>query len=301
MFNNGHAQAVLFAQGVEMSNLEMVQYHPTTVYANGKRMLISEAVRAEGGRLYSIIGGKKRYFMEEKYPTLGNLMPRDITSREIYYQLAQGRVFLDTSSVPKSAWDTRLSQMRQDVKFYLGIDPTKHPLEVAPSIHYFMGGIRVDRLHRTNVSGLLAVGECACQYHGANRLGGNSLLGAIYGGMVAGQSALETATTSSVLMPYTPTDTPFGGAETIQNAMGIVRNEETLKSALTSLETSNNAESLLCRAMLKSALLRTESRGSHFREDYPQTNPKLQRVSVAVWDGKNIKVNFQTVNGGESA
>jgi succinate dehydrogenase / fumarate reductase flavoprotein subunit len=145
------------------------------------------------------------------------------------------------------------------------------------------------------------VGECACQYHGANRLGGNSLLGAIYGGMVAGQSALETATTNSVLMPYTHTDTPFSGAETIQKAMGIVRNEETLKSALTSLETSNNTESLLCKAMLKSALLRTESRGSHFREDYPQTNPKLQRVSVAVWDGKNIKVNFQTVNGGESA
>jgi aspartate oxidase len=119
--------------------------------------------------------------------------------------------------------------------------------------------------------------------------------------MVAGQSALDTVSTNSVLIPYTPTDTPFNSAETIQKAMGIVRNEETLKSALTSLETSHDTESLLCKAMLKSALLRTESRGSHFREDYPQTKPKLQKVSVAVWDGKNIKINFQTVNGGESA
>ncbi len=190
--NDAGGLATVFAQGVELANLEFIQYHPTTVQISGKRMLISEAARGEGGRLYVMRGGQKWYFMEEKYPELGNLMPRDVVSREMYTILrdpeCQPPVLLDLTGLPKKTWQKRLPDLRKEIRHYLDIDPARQPVPVSPGIHFFMGGILVDREHRTNIPNLYAAGECACQYHGANRLGGNSLLGALYGGRVAAQS-----------------------------------------------------------------------------------------------------------------
>ncbi|MBR5088004.1 MAG: FAD-binding protein, partial [Ruminiclostridium sp.] len=192
--NSGTAAAVMFAQGVKFANLEMIQYHPTTIARPGKNCLISEAARGEGGRLYAERGGFPWYFMEEKYPSLGNLMPRDVVSREIYFvsrdpSVKNGTVFLDMTGITEDVWKNRLSDLREQIMHWFPLDPKKDPVPVKPSIHYFMGGILVNDRHEASLDGLYAAGECACQYHGANRLGGNSMLGAVFGGMTAAKNA----------------------------------------------------------------------------------------------------------------
>ena len=202
--NTADAQAELLAQGIEFSNLEFLQYHPTTVSITGKRLLISEAARGEGGRLFCYEKepdmpeagktgaggerGRRIYFLEDKYGERGNLMPRDVISREMV--LLGKQVYLDLTGLSRETWAVRLSDLREEIIHYLGIDPAREYVPVSPGIHYFMGGILVDEQHRTNLSGLYAAGECACAYHGANRLGGNSLLGAIFGGRKAALSMM---------------------------------------------------------------------------------------------------------------
>jgi succinate dehydrogenase / fumarate reductase flavoprotein subunit len=216
---DGYAAGRLFAQGVDLKNLEFVQYHPTTIETAQKRMLISEAVRGEGGRLFyyerdagggsgrrgGLIGreqhrvgdkdGRRVYFMEDKYGSRGNLMPRDVVSQEI---AATGReVFLDASFLGKDLIDKRLPEVRDICRKYRGIDIAKEPIPVAPSVHFFMGGIAVDNQHETNVDNLFAIGECASMYHGANRLGGNSLLAAIHSGWVAADAIVGRTSTGT--------------------------------------------------------------------------------------------------------
>lgn len=193
--NTGNAQSIAFARGAALGNLEFIQYHPTTVEITGKRMLISEAARGEGGRLYIMRGGRPWYFMEEKYPELGNLMPRDVVSREMTLVMndneTEGSVYLDMRGLDDQVWKGKLSDLREEIIAYMHMDPAADPIPVTPGIHYFMGGLLVDSRHRTNIEGLLAAGETSCRYHGANRLGGNSMLGAIYGGRIAARTAAE--------------------------------------------------------------------------------------------------------------
>ena len=115
--NTSDAAAMLFSQGVALSNLEMIQYHPTTIGIQGKRLLISEAARGEGGRLYILRSGKPWYFMEEKYPELKNLMPRDVVSAEMVTVSSlpecDDQVYLDMTGIEKSVWKTRLSDLRE--------------------------------------------------------------------------------------------------------------------------------------------------------------------------------------------
>ena len=185
--NTGSASAALFSQGVTFANLEFLQYHPTTVSITGKRLLVSEAARGEGGRLFCIEENEERcYFMEEKYGERGNLMPRDVISREM--SMLGKQAYLDLTGLDEKTWRVKLSDLRQEVQHYLGIAPAQQSIPVAPGIHYFMGGILTDERHRTSLSGLYAAGECACAYHGANRLGGNSLLGAVFGGRTAAET-----------------------------------------------------------------------------------------------------------------
>ena len=113
-------------------------------------------------------------------------MPRDVISREM--TMLGKQVYLDLTGLSRETWAVRLSDLREEILHYLALDPAAEPVPVAPGIHYFMGGIRIDRQHRTNIPGLYAAGECACGYHGANRLGGNSLLGALYGGRRAAET-----------------------------------------------------------------------------------------------------------------
>jgi succinate dehydrogenase / fumarate reductase flavoprotein subunit len=307
--NSGEAAAIVFSQGVVFSNLEMIQYHPTTIKIPQKRCLISEAARGEGGRLFIRKDGRAKYFMEEKYPDLGNLMPRDVVSREMYFVLRDealgGQVYLDMRGLSAETWKKKLPDLRQEIIDYLAIDPAKLPVPVEPGIHYFMGGIDVDVKHHTNKEGLYAAGECCSAYHGANRLGGNSLLGAIYGGMTAAEavygdccitrgekSQLLTKTEHTVLEidenELRPSDPALilEISDILYGALGIVRNEADMQRAvkqLRELADANRGDIIaerrirLAEMMLASALFRTESRGAHYRSDYPQRDEKFQR------------------------
>ncbi len=315
--NSGNAAAACFAAGMAFADLEFIQYHPTTVGIAGKRILISEAARGEGGRLYVQRNGKPWFFMEEKYPELGSLMPRDVVSREMVQVVRRpdcGRqVYLDMRPITKADWKNKLADLRAEVIDFLGFDPAAQPIPVAPGVHYFMSGIRVDINHRTGIAGCYAAGECACQYHGANRLGGNSMLGAIYGGRVAAETAAEefrpsdaaaeNAVHSEALAPYRPADPARVSrvGEILAGALGVLRDEETLRSALDALrelpvpesDTDRNRD-LLAEAMLLSALERRESRGAHTRTDYPERDDEhFAKLSVAVFDGSGVKLTYE--------
>lgn len=187
---DGYAAGRLFMQGALLKNLEFIQYHPTTLETAQKKILVSEAVRGEGGRLFYNENGERIYFMEDKYGPNGNLMTRDVVSREIY---DTGRdVFLDISFLDKKLIDARLPEVRDLCMKYRQIDISKEPIPVSPSVHFFMGGFAVHLNHETNIRGLYAIGECASMYHGANRLGGNSLLAAVYSGNVAADDVAGT-------------------------------------------------------------------------------------------------------------
>ena len=302
--NTGEVTAELFRQGIPMANLEMIQYHPTTVAIGGKRMLISEAARAEGGRLFAYRDGKPWYFMEEKYPELGNLMPRDITAREIWKICKEDCVYLDMTGIPEEIIEKKLTGLADDCLTYLHKDIRKEPIPVYPGIHYFMGGILVDRKHRTKVKDLYAAGECCAQYHGANRLGGNSLLGAIYGGKVAAETACkESAGKSIYQFDVQPVSKELSPKEKTQlnrillDALGVVRNETSLQAGLKDIQQMKGPVPLLGQAVLKSAIARRESRGAHFREDYPDKNDTdFNKTTVARYDGSTISITFEPVS-----
>ncbi len=310
--NSGTAAAVIFAQGVKFANLEMIQYHPTTVGIPGKRCLISEAARGEGGRLCVMKDGYPMYFMEMKYPELGNLMPRDVVSREIFFaRRDQGDVFLDMTGIPEDTWKNKLSDLREEIMHYFPLDPKKDPVPVEPGIHYFMGGVYVNANHEASMRGLYAAGECACQYHGANRLGGNSMLGAVFGGMTAAKSASVYAGSGSedmsVYSGEEPLDCelPAGSDERLGNillnGLGIVRNGNTMKSALDRLNevqcatAPEKVRKELGRAMLLSALGRMESRGAHYREDCPDTLDAFADTTVTQLAGGTVRVTFEKI------
>jgi succinate dehydrogenase / fumarate reductase flavoprotein subunit len=304
--NSGEAASIVFSQGVVFSNLEMIQYHPTTIKIAGKRCLISEAARGEGARLFIMRGNEPWYFMEEKYPELGNLMPRDVVSREMYFvshdKACGGQVYLDMRGLPQTTWKKKLPDLRQEIIDYLGIDPAKEPVPVEAGIHYFMGGIDVDKGHHTNIKGLYAAGECCSLYHGANRLGGNSLLGAIYGGITSANSLIsdwdnvflnidfekngfgieDLADDRSVPSPALI----YKISDILYDAMGIVRNENDMNKALAQIEEliqenrgneANFRRLNLAKMMLLSAIERKESRGAHYRSDYPNRDESFKR------------------------
>ncbi len=298
--NTAELAALCLENGVELANLEFIQYHPTTVGISGKRLLISEAARGEGGRLFVERNGKPWYFMEEKYPELKNLMPRDVVSAEmvtvVHLPDCGNQVYLDMTGIQKDVWKTRLSDLREQIMHYLDIDPVKQPVPVSPGIHYFMGGIWVDEAHRTSVKHLYAAGECACQYHGANRLGGNSLLGAVYGGKTAAQTALNEgkeagdAPALKTTEPYFEATPRFRASvsQILTRYLPILRNETELKQALHELDllekTAQNPADVrllhLAQAVAGCALFRKESRGSHRRTDYPETDSACQKQTV---------------------
>ncbi len=312
--NTGNAAAIAFCAGAEFANLEFIQYHPTTVAISGKRMLISEAARGEGGRLYIIRDSEPWYFMEEKYPELGNLMPRDVISREMtevaLMPECTGSVMLDLTGLSADVWSGKLSDLRSEILSYMNIDPKCSPVPVSPGIHYFMGGIRVNVKHETNLKNLFAAGESACQYHGANRLGGNSMLGALYGGKTAALSALETATEvgmDAVNVTAEPSVPQYRErlCRILASGLGIIRNEESLKRAVTEIdallrETTRNgidrSRTLLGKAMLLSALERKESRGAHTRSDYPETSESYRRTTVADCQNGEITVRPEEID-----
>lgn len=303
--NTGAVTAELFRLGLPLANGEFIQYHPTTVVSNGKRMLLSEAARGEGGRLYTLRQGKPYYFMEEKYPTLGNLMPRDITAREIEATSEQyGTVYLDMRHLSQDVIEHKLQGLLDDCQTYLGLSIRTSPIPVAPGIHYFMGGLYVDAAHRTLWQNLYAAGECACQYHGANRLGGNSLLGAIYGGITAASTACAEGNSSAchaschaASVPPSPSPQEWQLLrQSLRHALGLRRCQSLLIQGLKEINDFQQPPFLLGKALLYSALARKESRGAHWRIDYPARNDAVyKKTTIATYNGSSIQIQFMPI------
>ncbi|MEI2355414.1 succinate dehydrogenase flavoprotein subunit [Mesobacillus zeae] len=197
--NTGYAAARLYEQGAIYANGEFIQIHPTAIPGDDKNRLMSESARGEGGRVWTYKDGKPWYFLEEKYPAYGNLVPRDIATREIFDVCVnqklgidgENKVYLDLSHIDSKQLDIKLGGIMEIYEKFMGDDPRKVPMKIFPAVHYSMGGLWVDLQQQTNIPGIFAAGECDYSQHGANRLGANSLLSAVYGGMVAGPSALN--------------------------------------------------------------------------------------------------------------
>ena len=219
VINTGTAAGAIFQQGVNYANGEFVQVHPTAVPGEDKLRLISESVRGEGGRVWvpkmpgdprqgqDIPESERLYFLEEKYPKYGNLVPRDIATREIFAKcvdekmgvFGENQVYLDVTHIDRKKLDEKLRGVLEIYEKFVGDDPRDVPMRIFPAVHYSMGGIWVNDgtnpdstpYHQTNVDGLFAVGECDYQYHGANRLGANSLLSCLTSGQIAGPAVMK--------------------------------------------------------------------------------------------------------------
>ena len=199
MINTGSAASIVYQQGAYYANGEFIQIHPTAIPGDDKLRLMSESARGEGGRVWTYKDGKPWYFLEEKYPAYGNLVPRDIATREIFDVCVRQKlgingenmVYLDLSHKDPKELDIKLGGIIEIYEKFMGDDPRKLPMKIFPAVHYSMGGLWVDYDQMTNIPGLFAAGECDYSMHGGNRLGANSLLSAIYGGMVAGPKAVE--------------------------------------------------------------------------------------------------------------
>jgi succinate dehydrogenase / fumarate reductase flavoprotein subunit len=243
----GSAASRAFQAGAKYANGEFIQVHPTAVPGADKLRLMSESARGEGGRVWvpripqdprpprQVPEADRYYFLEERYPKYGNLVPRDIATREIFnicthegLSVEKDRlcVYLDLTHIPRQVLDVKLGGILDIYIKFTGVDPHVEPMKIFPAVHYSMGGLWVDyertaegglrigspRNQQTNIPGLYAIGECDYQYHGANRLGANSLLSCIFSGLIVAPG-IETRLKS--LKGGSAADMPaslFGGA-----------------------------------------------------------------------------------------
>src|SRR5689334_5060454 len=213
----GSAQSALYQQGCYYANGEFIQVHPTSIPGEDKLRLMSESARGEGGRVWvpkakgdkrearSIPESERWYFLEEWYPKYGNLVPRDVATRAIHkvvYELGLGidgqpMVYLDLTHIDRATLDRKLEGILEIYEKFVGDDPRTSPMKIFPGMHYTMGGLWTDFKQATNIPGLLACAACGDGHHGADRLGANSLLSCIHGGLVAGPQAVPYANNHS--------------------------------------------------------------------------------------------------------
>jgi L-aspartate oxidase len=305
----GDGITLAFQTGAELTDLEFFQFHPTAVRLPGvPPFLISEAVRGEGGILRNVEGYR---FMPDYHPK-AELAPRDVVARSIIHEMVKtkrDRVFLDVTHLPASRVAPRFPNI---YRFCLGhgLDITKGLIPVAPAAHYFMGGVKVNTWGETNITGLFAAGETACTgVHGANRLASNSLLEVVvFSKRIIERTREVTATTPTKvsgqtncyhLQPRKKLRTAIKlNLTNLQSLMwdkvGIVRSGEGLSKATDILATwqgllpqptdrpsyEMNNMVLNARLMAEAALLREESRGAHFRTDFPKSSPDWQKHIV---------------------
>jgi succinate dehydrogenase / fumarate reductase flavoprotein subunit len=217
----GSAQSALYQQGCYYANGEFIQVHPTSIPGEDKLRLMSESARGEGGRVWvpktagdnrdpkTIPEAERWYFLEDWYPKYGNLVPRDVATRAIHkvvyeHQLGidgKPMVYLDLTHIDRKVLDRKLEGILEIYQKFVGDDPRDTPMKIFPGMHYTMGGLWVDFTQATNIPGIYAAGECEYQYHGANRLGANSLVSCIFGGFVAGPAAMQYARNQKTAAP----------------------------------------------------------------------------------------------------
>ncbi|MET0959819.1 MAG: FAD-binding protein [Psychrobacillus psychrotolerans] len=333
--NYGEGMILAYEAGADLVDMEMVQFHPTGMVWPEKALgtLATEAIRGEGGIL---LNSKGERYMKNYYPERMELGPRDVVARATYNEILDGRgtqhggVWLDVTHLSRQKIMDRLPTMYEQFKNINGIDISKDKMEVGPTAHYSMGGIVVDIKCRTKIRGLFAVGEVISQIHGANRLGGNSLLDTIVFGKIAGFEAASFAkeegerhkTEQSLLGLTVSNKKEFGDDEIfivkdpitfrneIQEIMnhnaGIIREETRLQNGLKrilelkkefyskdnvlkefkieneevvlTLEVKSSL--VVSEAIIRSALTRQESRGAHYRSDFPQLDDEKWKVNI---------------------
>lgn len=357
VINTGTAASAVYQQGVYYANGEFIQIHPTAIPGDDKLRLMSESARGEGGRVWTYKDGKPWYFLEEKYPAYGNLVPRDIATREIFHVCVdlklgingENMVYLDLSHKDPKELDVKLGGIIEIYEKFMGDDPRKIPMKIFPAVHYSMGGMWVDYNQMTNIPGLFAAGECEYQYHGANRLGANSLLSAIYGGMVAGPKAIEyikgltkhaddisstvfdrekkrhTERYESILKMDGNENAYMLHKELgewMTNNMTVVRFNKNLEQTINKINELkerwhkinindsarfNNPGAAFTRqlwnmlelshAMTLGALLRNESRGAHYKPEFPERNDEqFLKTTKAKWTPDGPQIDWEDVD-----
>ena len=332
--NYGEGVTLAYEAGADLVDMEMVQFHPTGMVWPEKALgtLATEAIRGEGGIL---LNSKGERYMKNYYPERMELGPRDVVARATFNEIVAGRgtphggVWLDITHLSKEKILDRLPTMYEQFKNIDGIDISKEKMEVGPTAHYSMGGVVVDINCRTKVRGLFAVGEVISQIHGANRLGGNSLLDTVVFGKIAGAEAARLAkeveerqkTGPSLLESNINNQIDFDDGifivkepvtfrNEIQELMkynaGIIREETKLQNGLkrilelksefyskdnileefkiddenVALTMEVNSSLVICEAIIRSALMRQESRGAHYRSDFPNIDDEKWKVNI---------------------
>lgn len=316
----GDGIAMAFRGGAKVEDMEFLQFHPTTLKKSGApHFLISETFRGEGAFLVNENGER---FMK-KYDVMGELAPRDIVTRIILNELKHGSVFLDMRHKSKSFILNRFPMIYQECLKY-GINITKDLIPVSPAAHYICGGIKGNEYGETNIQNLLTFGECACtEVHGANRLASNSLLESVVfsslGALKAKQLLKNEIKAPKPQREVKISDVYWHESENLKadlresmwNFVGIIRNEKNLNFMLRELrqlekridEVGTNRinvkflelknMSTVSGLITKAAQIRKESRGTHYREDYPSTDDKnwLKHICLEK-EGNTLRVSF---------
>ena len=353
----GSAAGALYQQGVHFANGEFIQIHPTAVPGDDKLRLMSEAARGEGGRVWTYKDGKPWYFLEEMFPAYGNLVPRDIATRAIFSVCVdqglgvngENKVYLDLSHIDAKELDRKLGGILDIYEKFAGDDPRKVPMMIFPGVHYTMGGIYTNYGHMTNVPGLFTAGECDYSYHGANRLGANSLLSAVFSGMEVGpkaadyikglkKSANDLSSTiferelkrqqkiEEDVINSQGTENPFKLHEEMGKVMTenvtVVRENDRIaktegilvdlmerykKIGLSDTGVYSNQSLLfskqlwnmmnIARVITKGALLRNESRGSHYKPEFPDRNDEdFLKTTMAKYTPDGPEIWYEDVD-----
>jgi succinate dehydrogenase / fumarate reductase flavoprotein subunit len=371
MINTGSATSIMYQRGAKYANGEFIQVHPTAIPGDDKLRLMSESARGEGGRVWTDgdsakvwkdSGGNEHpcgksgepwYFLEDMYPSYGNLVPRDIATRAIFrvvHELGMGlggqpQVHLDLSHMPKDVLDNKLGAILNIYQKFTGDDPRQVPMKIFPGVHYSMGGLWTDDNTMTNIKGAFAAGECNFMHHGANRLGANSLLSCIYDGFTSGPKAVEVGggrSKASVDLPSSiyeeavkkvqakfdklaasrGTENPYGLQRELGDSMTanvtVVRENDRIRTTIDKIAEiedrfkkisvpDTNAHSnqpllaayqidnmfKLAKVIAKGALLRDESRGAHYKPDFPTRNDdQFLKTTIANYGAADNECNI---------
>jgi succinate dehydrogenase / fumarate reductase flavoprotein subunit len=369
MVCTGSANSACYQQGAKYANGEFIQVHPTSIPGEDKLRLMSESARGEGGRVWvprnpqdtrapqDTPEAERNYFLEEKYPAYGNLVPRDIATREIFQVCLEGngvggenQVYLDLTHIPAETLTRKLGAILEIYEMFVGDDPRHVPMRIFPGVHYSMGGLWVDFEQKTNIPGLFAAGECDYSIHGANRLGANSLVSCVYGGFIAAPSAINYAKNvergntetngihdtelrkqqeiNDALISQTGTENQYKLHEemgkTMTDNVTVVRYNDRLQATDNKLQElqdrlkhiSINDSNLwatqavpharqlknmleLARVITLGALQRDESRGAHYKPDFPdRDDERFLKTTIAEYSQEAPILSYEAVDIG---